>query len=71
MPARISRGLSRNGRRPPAARGGTPPTEARAAGVAMAGGRDAPYSFAPSRSFSSVMNSPMSRKCRYTEAKRT
>ena len=33
--------------------------------------RRAPHSFAFNRSLSSLMNSPISRKCRYTDAKRT
>ena len=68
MPARIRRGLSRNCRRP-------------ASGVASSGrlgvidvaGMVDPlrHSFTFSRSLSSFMNSPISRKCRYTDANRT
>jgi hypothetical protein len=73
MPNRMRRVLSRNGLR---LRG----AELRRDGASTGRGEaesdramtfSALYSFAFSNSFSSVMNSPMSRKWRYTDAKRT
>jgi hypothetical protein len=59
MPARISRGLSRNGRRPLGASEG-PLGRLGVIVVAVAG--VVPYSFTFRRLFSSLMNSLMSRK---------